>query len=268
MRLKLTRPVCVLDLETTGINIDLDRIVQIAIIKKFPDGSPDIEKVRYVNPDMPIPEGATAVHGITDLMVRDEPIFASIARGLYEFIYGCDIINYNGNSFDIPMLYNELYRCGIEWNTDDISFVDAMNIFKIKESRNLANAVKFYCDKEHAVQHDARFDAMATFDVLEGQLGRYNDLPIDIEQLALYSNFGRRRADVHNKFFIDDNGDYVINFGMKCKGQLAKNEIGFIQWMLHPERNFAPDTKKICYKILEQHSKDNPQVPVIQNKLL
>lgn len=256
--LKLTRPLCILDLETTGTSPDKDKIVQICIIKINPDGT-RVVKTRYVNPEIPIPESATAVHKITDLMVKEEPTFLRIAYNLYEFIKGCDIAAYNGNTFDVPMLYNEFYRVGIIWDLQDIAIVDAMNIFKIKETRTLEAAVEFYCfGQKHVNSHDAEKDADATYNVLLGQIDTYEELQsMDMEQLSKFSNYGRQRADVHNKFYIDDNGDYVINFGQQHKGKLAKTELGFIEWMMNPDKNFSPDTRRHCEIILKKYSTQN-----------
>ena len=253
MKLKLTRPLCTIDLETTGTKVETDRIVEISIIKTFPDGRPREIKTRYVNPEMPIPESATAVHHITDEMVKDEPTFKQIAKGIFEFIKDCDIVTYNGNTFDNPLLYNEFARAGITWNIQDVLFVDSCVIFKIKESRTLEAAVLFYLGIDHANAHDSKYDAEAAYNVLEGQLEMYEDLStMTLEELALYSNYGKKRADIHNKFVLDDNGDYVINFGSN-KGVLAKDKIGFIEWMVSPERNFSPDTLRICNLILGAH---------------
>jgi len=253
MKLKLTRPICSLDLESTGTSVDKDRVVQISIIKVFPDDRPREIKTRYINPEMPIPAEATAKNHITDEMVKDQPTFRQIARGLFEFIKGCDILSYNGNTFDIPMLYNEFLRAGIEWDTEDILFVDSCQVFKIKESRTLEAAVEFYCGEQHVNAHDAQYDALATISVLDGQLEMYGDLAeMTIEELALFSNYGNKRADVNGKFTINDKGDYVINFSVH-KGKLAKDEIGFIDWMMHPDRSFSPDTLRICKLILDAH---------------
>ena len=253
MRLKLTRPLCFIDLETTGTKVETDRIVQISIIKIFPDDSPREIKTRYINPEMPIPAEATAANHITDEMVKDQPTFRQIAKGMYEFIKGCDIASYNGNTFDIPLLYNEFWRVGFEWKTEEVIFVDACSIFKIKESRTLEAAVQFYCGEEHVNAHDAEYDALATMNVLDGQLEMYGDLAeMTIEELALFSNYGNKRADVHNKFHVNDKGEYVINFGQN-RGELAKDKISFIEWMVHPDRNFSPDTLRICNVILNAH---------------
>ena len=251
MKLKLTRPLCTIDLETTGTKVDTDRIVQISIIKLYPDDRPREVKTRYINPEMPIPAEATDIHHITNEIVKDQPTFKQIAKGLYEFIKGCDIASYNGNTFDIPLLYNEFWRAGFHWNTEDILFIDACSNFKIKEGRALEDAVLFYCGDQHVNAHDAQYDAEATLSVLEGQLEMYGDLAeMSIEELALFSNYGNKRADIHNKFVVNQNGEYVVNFGQHI-GKLAKDEIGFINWMTDPQRNFSPDTLRICKIILD-----------------
>ncbi len=255
MPLKLTRPICSLDLESTGTDVNVDRIVQIAVIKIFHDGRPREEKVRYINPEMPIPEGSTLVHGITDEMVKDQPPFRNISKGLYEFIKGCDFITYNGNNFDIPMLYNEFLRAGVLWNVEDIAFIDACQIFKIKEARTLEAAVAFYCGEQHVNQHDAKYDALATIEVLDGQLEMYGDIAeLSVEDLAIFSNYGNRRADIHGKFYVNDKNEYVINVGQN-RGKLAKDNIGFIEWMLKPDKTFSPDTIRICNIIMNEYKK-------------
>ena len=254
--MKITRPLCTIDLETTGTKVDEDRIVQISIIKMFPDDKPREIKTRYINPEMPIPASATEVHHITDEMVKDHPTFRQIAKGLYEFIKCCDIASYNGNYFDVPLLYNEFYRAGVVWNLEDIALVDACQIFKIKESRTLEAAVAFYTMEQHVNSHDAYHDALATLSVLDGQMEMYDDLKeMTVEELALFSNYGNKRADIHNKFIINDKGEYIINFGTN-KGKRALDELGFIDWMMKPERNFSPDTIRVCKNILEQKRKN------------
>ena len=253
---KLTRPLCSIDLETTGTKTSEDRIVQISVIKIFPDGTRE-KRTRYVNPEMPIPEGATAAHGITDDMVKDEPPFSRIAYQLHLFVKGCDILAYNGNGFDVPLLYNEFARAGVVWDLTDIYIVDAMNIFKRKEERTLEAAVKFYCFEEHIGAHDAEKDAQATISVLEGEIDVYEELQeMDIQALSKFSNYDSERADVHGKFCFNENGEYVINFGSN-KGKLASAEIGFVEWMMRPDKNFSPDTIKHCQKIIELHKSKN-----------
>ncbi len=260
MSLKLKRPLIIFDCETTGVNSAEDRIIEISVIKILPDLSETIT-TRRLNPCMPIPAQASEVHGITDEMVKDCPTFADVAKALFNLIDGCDILGYNSNRFDVPLLYNEFARAGITWELSGVSLLDAGNIFKIKEERTLAAASRFYLQEELEDSHSAESDAICTKRVFLAQLEKYEDIGSNtIEELAFISNFSKNRADVNGKFVIDDNGDYVINFS-KNKGKLAKDELGFLNWMLNCNPPFPADANEIARTILAKHSHvDAPEI--------
>ena len=187
MKLKLTRPIVFFDLEATGLNIGRDHIVEISIVKLFPDGSRQ-SYTRRVNPGMHIPEEATAIHHITDADVADQPLFKDIAPKLAKYIEGCDLGGYNSNKFDIPLLAEEFLNAGVtEVDLRRANFIDVQNIFHKKEQRTLTAAYKFYCNKDLEGAHAASADIQATVEVFEAQLERYDDLPTDVKGLAEYT---------------------------------------------------------------------------------
>ncbi len=251
MKLLLERPICFVDLETTGTKTDQDRIVQISICKVFPDWSKEV-KTHYVNPGTPIPKEASDVHGIMDETVKDKPLFKSIAKGLLKYIDGCDIGGFKSNGFDVPMLYYEFVRAGIDWDYKKINLVDVGNIYHIKNTRKLSDAYKFYCGKELVGAHDAEADILATVDVFLGQLKEHEDLPGTISELAHFSNYDKEWLDISGKFSRDIDGDIVINFGKNTTGKKAKDNISFLEWML--KNDFPPDTKKIASDVIKNVS--------------
>lgn len=248
MELKLERPLVFFDLETTGLEITRDAIVEISMIKVLPDGT-EIEKTRRLNPGRPIPAEATAVHHITDEDVAECPSFRQIAQSLFEFIDGCDIAGFNSNRFDVPMLYEEFYRAGLAWDTSKVKFIDVQTIFHKKEQRTLIAAYKFYCDKNLEEAHSANADTKATLEVLKGQLDRYDDLENSVESLSDYSS-QNKNVDLMGRLIYDDLGRVVINFG-KHKGRLAEDilrqEPGFFSWVLTSD--FPACTKQEFRKI-------------------
>jgi DNA polymerase-3 subunit epsilon len=244
MLTSLIRPLVFLDLETTTNIVKDARIVQYYFRKFYPSG--DIEMIdSYVNPTVPITEAATKVHGLTNEQVSAFPTFKERAAEVLEFIKGCDIVTYNGNSFDIPILYFEFVGAGIDWDYSDVHFIDACNIFKINEPRDLANAYKHYTGKTLVGAHNADNDVDATVQVFVHQMDKYG-LSWDMEELALYSNYGQKRADITGKFTVVE-GEYVINFG-KNKGVKASQCREYLRWMLSSD--FPSDARRICEKIL------------------
>ena len=252
MKLQLSRPIAFIDLETTGVDRENDRIVEIAVCKYMPDGKRQ-RKSRRVNPTIPIPAGASEVHGITDEMVANEPTFNKIAKGLLDMLEGCDVAGFNSNNFDIPLLFNEFTRAGLYWDYTKFLMIDAGNLFKIKEPRTLTAAVKFYCNNSHEDAHSAEADIEATLDVFLAQLEKYEndeEFPETIEALALYTNYGNKIADLSGKFVYNDQDQLILNFG-KHKGNPAKNHIDFLEWMLRA--NFAYDTCEIARQVIEEN---------------
>jgi DNA polymerase III subunit epsilon len=235
MRLKLERPLIVFDLETTGTDTQRDRVVELAAIKIWPDGKRE-EKTKRFNPGIPIPKEATAVHGISDEDVKDEPPFAKVARGekgVASYFAGCDLAGYNIINFDIPMLAAEFERAGEKLDVSQIAVVDSFKIFITREPRNLTGAVRFYCGKEHADAHAALGDVRATLEVLEAQLNRYTDLPGTVRELDGATR-DPEEVDRRGKLkWID--GEVAVNFGRhksKTLRYLAREEPDYIRWMI------------------------------------
>lgn len=212
MQLNLKNPIVFFDLETTGINITQDRIVEISFLKVHPNGKEEI-KSRRINPEMPIPPQATAIHGITDEDVKDCPTFKKVARSLAEQLEGCDLAGFNSSRFDVPMLAEEFLRAGIDFDMSKRKFVDVQIIFHKKEQRTLEAAYAFYCNKKLENAHSAEADALATYEVLKSQLDRYPDLVNDVETLSKeYSSFNNN-VDFAGRIIYNDKGVEVFNFG-------------------------------------------------------
>lgn len=250
MRLKLTRPIVFFDLETTGTNITQDRIVEISMIKLLPDPTKQpIVETRRVNPCIPIPAEATAVHGITDEDVARCRTFKEMAKEIAQFFVGCDIAGFNSNKFDLPMLSEEFGRAGVSFDFSKHRFIDVQTIFHKKEQRTLVAAYRFYCGKNLEEAHSAAADTMATLEVLEAQLERYPDLPNDVEQLSLYSS-QNNNVDLMGRLVYNEQGQEVINFG-KYKGKPAeevlKKDPGYYSWILSGD--FPQNTKDVFTRI-------------------
>ena len=248
MQLNLKNPLVFFDLETTGINIVKDRIVEISFDKVYPNGKEE-SKTRRINPEMPIPPESTAIHGITDEDVKDCPTFKEIAKSLAAQIEGCDLAGYNSNRFDIPLLAEEFLRAGVDIDLNKRKFVDVQTIFHKMEQRTLAAAYKFYCDKSLENAHTAEADTMATYEVLKAQLDRYPELQNDINFLSQYSSY-TNNVDFAGRMVYNDKGEEVINFG-KYKGRLVeevlKNDPGYYSWIMNGD--FPLNTKKILTEI-------------------
>jgi len=248
MQLNLKNPLVFFDLETTGINIVSDRIVEISYLKVYPDGREE-SKTRKINPEMPIPPQATAIHGITDEDVKDCPTFKSIAKSLAAQIEGCDLAGYNSNRFDIPLLAEEFLRVGVDIDLMKRKFVDIQTIFHKKEQRTLSAAYKFYCDSDLDAAHSAEADTKATYEILKAQLDRYPDLQNDVNFLSEYSCFGNN-VDFAGRVVYNDKKEEVINFG-KYKGRLVadvfKEDPGYYGWII--QGDFPLHTKKVFTNI-------------------
>jgi len=251
MKLNLTRPLVFFDLETTGTDIAKDRIVQIAVLKLHPDGGEDV-KTRLINPGMPIPASATAVHHITNEAVADKPKFREIARGLAEFFRGADIAGFNSNRFDIPILVEEFARCSIPFPDEEAKLVDVQVIYHRKEERTLAAAYKFYCSKNLEGAHDAEADVRATLEVFRKQLERYDDIGTTLEELHRYSN-SDAIVDYARKLMRNEKGEIVYAFG-KNRGKRVLDDPGYAEWML--EGDFPESTKHVLRKLLAEREND------------
>lgn len=246
--LKLHKPLCFFDLETTGINVGKDRIVEISVLKVFPNGNKESKTLR-VNPEIPISPEATAIHGISNEDVANEPTFKEIAPTIWEMIKDSDIAGYNSNRFDVPLLAEEFLRAGIDLDLDKHRLVDVQVIFFKKEPRDLSAAYKFYCDKTLENAHSAAADVEATYEILKAQLEKYEDLENDIKFLSEYTS-QRKTADLAGMIGIDDNGNEVFNFG-KYKGQAVREvfqkDQGYYGWIQNAD--FPLYTKKVFTKI-------------------
>jgi DNA polymerase III subunit epsilon len=248
--LQLTRPLAFIDLETTGINLSADRIVEIAIVKLLSDGSRKVYR-KLVNPEMAIPAGSTEVHGITNEMVKDAPTFKKIAGEIKQFLDTCDLGGYNSNRFDVPLLMEEFLRVGVELDMKGRKMVDVQKVFHMMEQRTLGAAYKFYCQKELTDAHSAEADATATLEILEAQVERYPNLGNNIDSILKFTgddmivDFARR--------FVMEKGVEVFNFG-KHKGrpvtEVLKAEPQYYDWMM--KGDFPLHTKQKLTEILNR----------------
>ena len=249
MKLNLRRPMVFFDLETTGTNIATDRIVEISVVKVMPDGE-EITRTRRINPEMPIPAEATAVHHITDEDVKDCPTFRQVAKSLCEFMVGCDFCGFNSNRFDLPLLAEELIRAGVDVDFfKRAKYVDVQNIFHKKEERTLVAAYRFYCGKELEDAHSASADTMATYEVLCSQLDKYNDLENSVDFLSEFSSRGKS-ADFAGRIGINDKGVEVFNFGKYrdvSVEEVFREEPSYYDWIMNGD--FPNYTKKIFTEI-------------------
>ena len=249
MKLNLTRTIVFFDLETTGIDIVNDRIVEICLLKVFPNGNEE-SKVMRINPTVHIPEEASAVHGIFDEDVANCPTFKEVAADVWDFFKGCDIGGFNSNRFDIPMLVEEFLRAGINADLHHCLCIDVQNIYHKLERRTLVAAYKFYCHKDLENAHSALADTQATYEVLCAQLDHYPDvLKNDADFLAEYSKTNRN-LDYAGRIVLDDNDTPVFNFG-KYRGmsvsEVLRRDPGYYSWMM--QGDFALNTKQVLNEI-------------------
>lgn len=248
MNLNLKRPIAFFDLETTGINISNDRIVELSVLKISPNGKEEWLTSR-INPEMSIPPQSTAIHGITDEDVANAPTFKEIAKKLVHFLEGCDLAGYNAIKFDIPVLAEEFLRVDVDYNFRKRRYVDVQVIFHKKEQRTLVAAYKFYCNKELKDAHSSKADTNATFEVLKSQLDRYKDLENDVEKLADYSSY-YSIVDFAGRIILDENDVEIFNFG-KYKGKpvelVFSEDPAYYSWMM--KSDFPLYTKKVLTEI-------------------
>ena len=249
MDLNLKNPLVFFDLETTGINITRDRIVEISLLKVHPNGKEE-SKTRRINPEMPIPPESTAIHGITDEDIKDCPTFKQVAKSLAEMLEGCDMAGFNSSRFDVPMITEEFLRAGVDFDTSKRKFVDVQIIFHKKEQRTLEAAYAFYCDKQLENAHSAEADVIATYEVLKSQLDKYNDLENDVNFLSReYSSFNNN-VDLAGRIIYNDKGVEVFNFGKhrgKSVTEVLKNEPSYYSWMM--DGDFPLNTKQVLTKL-------------------
>lgn len=251
MSLQLSRPIAFIDLETTGVNLSTDRIVEVAIVKILQDGTRQVKR-KLLNPEMPIPPHVIDIHGITDAMVKDAPTFKQSGNELKQFIEGCDLGGYNSNRFDIPMLMEEFLRAGMTLDLSNKRMVDVQHIFYTMEPRTLSAAYKFYCEKELTDAHSAEADVNATIDVLLSQIKRYPQLGSSVD--SILSAIGEEKiVDYARRFVFDDKGVEVFNFG-KHKGRpvtdVLRAEPQYYDWMMRGD--FPLHTKQKLTEILNR----------------
>jgi len=251
MPLQLARPIAFIDLETTGVNLSTDRIVEIAIIKISPDGTRQTKR-KLLNPQMPIPKQVTELHGITDEMVKDAPTFKQVSNELKQFIENSDLGGYNSNRFDIPLLMEEFLRSGLEIDLSTRKMIDVQHIFYTMEPRTLTAAYKFFCQKELTDAHGAEADISATIEVLLAQLQRYPDLGESVD--SILSRIGEEKiVDYARRFVLDDKGVEIFNFG-KYKGRpvmdVLKAERQYYDWMM--KGDFPLHTKQKLTEIFNR----------------
>lgn len=248
MGLVLKKPIVFFDLETTGVDVAKDRIVEISILKLQPDGKKEV-KTRRVNPEMLIPKGSSEIHGIYDEDVKDEPTFKSMAKSLAVFIGNSDLAGFNSNKFDVPLLAEEFLRVGVDFEIDNRNLVDVQNIFHKLEQRTLVAAYKFYCGKDLTNAHSAEADNIATYEVLEAQIERYDELENNVNFL---SDFSKRtnNADLMGRIVFNEEDIEVFNFG-KHKGtpvsQVLEKDPSYYKWMMNGD--FPLYTKKVLTAI-------------------
>ena len=250
MNLNLTRPIAFIDLETTGINLGTDRIVEIAIVKVMPDGTRQVKR-KLINPEMPIPPQSSEVHGITDDMVKDAPTFKQVSNEIRQFIENCDLAGYNSNKFDIPLLVEEFLRSGQDFRTDGRKLLDVQKVFHIMEPRTLSAAYKFYCNKELEGAHSAEVDASATWEVLEAQIAKYPQIGNTVESIV--KAVGEDEIVDFARRMVYQDGKIVFNFG-KHKGKVVEEvlrvERSYYDWMM--QGDFPQHTKQKLTEILHK----------------
>lgn len=248
MPLNLTKPLAFIDLETTGLNIASDRIVEISIVKVYPNGNKDIV-TRRINPTIPISTESTSIHGISDDDVKNEPTFKQMAKELANFIEGCDLAGYNSNKFDIPMLAEEFLRAEVDFDITKRNLVDVQNIFHKMEQRTLSAAYKFYCDKDLVDAHSAEADTIATMEILLAQIEKYDSLENNVAFLSEFSK-ATNNVDLLGRIVYNKNNVEVFNFG-KHKGkavlEVLEKEPGYYHWMMNGD--FPLYTKKVLTQI-------------------
>jgi DNA polymerase-3 subunit epsilon len=248
MRVKLDRPICFFDLETTGAKVGKDRIVEIAILR-VDTNNQESQRVWRINPEMDISPQATQVHGISNQMVEKEPNFAHYSNEIYQFIKGSDLAGFNAIKFDIPILVEELIRSDIDFDFSRIRMIDSQVIYHKKEPRNLTAALKFYCNKDLENAHSALDDTIATYEVFKAQLDRYDDLEPNMDFLSEYTK-RNNNLDFAGKIRIDSDNDAIFAFG-KYAGQkvtdVFKSDKGYYSWIM--KGDFPEYTKKIFTKL-------------------
>lgn len=251
MPLELKKPLVVFDLETTGVNVSHDRIIDIYLIKILPDGS-EVTMYKRLNPGVSIPKETSEIHGIYDADVEGKPSFKEIATELAQFIGDADFAGFNSNRFDFPLLVEEFYRAGIDFETEKRKFVDAQRIFHVKEPRNLSAAYRFYCDENLENAHSAEADTRATWEIIKAQVERYSDLKPTVD--ALHSFSGQNDlVDLAGRIRRNKQGEPIFAFGKhknKTVAQVFKQEPSYFEWMMNGD--FPENTKRVITRLMLQ----------------
>lgn len=251
MNIQLSKPLAFFDLETTGISLSTDRIVEIAIVKVLPDGTKQIKR-KLINPEMPIPAGASAIHGITDDMVKDAPTFRQVANEIKQFLDNADLAGFNSNRFDVPILVEEFLRVGLDFSIDGRKLVDVQRIYHMMEQRTLSAAYKFYCDKPLEDAHSAEADANATWEVFDAQVNKYSQLGNTVD--SIIKVIGEEDIVDFSRRFVKEKGVEVFNFG-KHKGkpvtQVFKEELPYYDWMMRGD--FSLNTKQKLQEMYQRY---------------
>jgi DNA polymerase-3 subunit epsilon len=269
----LDKDIVFFDIESTGLNILQDRIVQIALIKYFADGRPHAELELMINPGIPIPKESRDVHGISDEMIADKPHFKAVAQQIYDFIADADLAGYNSDRFDVPMLLEELYRCGFTLDMTNRKSIDVQKIFYRMEPRTLRAALKYYCDKELIDAHDALADVRATVEVLQGQIAKYKGVdhedgdgfitkePIKNDMNAIYEfTSDKRHVDFTNRLKKTENGELIFNFGKYMNHRVKdviKKDRNYFHWIM--EKDFSSQVKTTIQGIMDDIIKESHQ---------
>ncbi|HYK44333.1 MAG TPA: 3'-5' exonuclease [Parafilimonas sp.] len=250
MNLQISRPLAIIDLETTGVNVSVDKIIEIAIVKLLPDGTTQLKR-KIINPQSPIPASSSDVHGITDEMVKNAPTFKQVANEIKQFLDNCDLGGYNSNRLDIPMLIEEFLRVGLEFNTDGRRFIDVQKIFHMMEQRTLAAAYKFYCNKALEQAHSAQADALATLEILHAQIERYPQIGTTIE--TILNCVGEEDCVDFARRMVRIDGIEIFNFGKhkgKAVAEVLRIEPQYYDWMM--KGDFPMNTKQKLTEILNR----------------
>lgn len=259
--MQLQKPLCIIDIESTGLTIGKDRIVQLAIIKITPDLMKQ-KKSWLINPEMPIPEEATQIHNIRNEDVKDAPTFRDVAHQIATFIGNADLAGYNSNRYDIPMLMEEFYKAGVEFSLDDRYLIDTQYIFNLMEPRNLAAAYSFYCGKKLEIAHNAEHDVEATYEILLAQIEKYKNTEVEIDnqkykpistsikEIGEFFKNRNKQLDLAGRIIKNEKNEAVFNFG-KYKGQLVKEvfkkDTSYYHWMM--KGDFSYDTKNVLTRL-------------------
>lgn len=249
MKLNIQSPLAFFDLETTGINVARDRIVEIAILKILPNGK-EVNYLKRINPTIPIPDEASSVHGIYDEDIKDAPTFKDIALEVVLFLKDCDLAGYNSDRFDVPLLMEEFLRAEVPFDLSDRKLIDVQTIFHLMEQRTLSAAYRFYCDKKLVDAHSAMGDVKATYEILQAQIEHYSNLENNMDKISAFTRKNARFADLNGRIAYNNQGEEVFNFG-KFKGktvvEILEKEPGYYGWMM--KGDFPQYTKMVLSKI-------------------